>query len=136
MDGDMKLQFEGHFGPMNPAKQSTFDFIEALLEEVVQLFPDEYLHIGGDEVGYSCWLSNPMIRLLVPGAIQDPRRIYTYFLKRLFDIIDRISLRHKKKVKAQIWQEAFQEQYKVSETFSLHFFSLPLNCNFIIVYTI
>ncbi len=31
-------------------KEETFQFLEAVLKEVMDLFPSEYIHIGGDEV--------------------------------------------------------------------------------------
>ena len=31
-------------------KESTFEFLEAVLKEVIDLFPSQYIHIGGDEV--------------------------------------------------------------------------------------
>ena len=31
-------------------KESTFQFLEGVLKEVISLFPSQYIHIGGDEV--------------------------------------------------------------------------------------
>ncbi len=31
-------------------KESTFEFLEGVLKEVISLFPSQYIHIGGDEV--------------------------------------------------------------------------------------
>lgn len=31
-------------------KEETFQFLEAVLAEVIELFPSDYIHIGGDEV--------------------------------------------------------------------------------------
>ena len=31
-------------------KEETFDFLESVLTEVMELFPSQYIHIGGDEV--------------------------------------------------------------------------------------
>jgi len=36
-------------------KESTFDFIEGVLSEVMELFPSEYIHIGGDECPKKEW---------------------------------------------------------------------------------
>jgi hexosaminidase len=35
---------------MDPTKRNTFDFLEDFFDEVVQVFPDEYVHLGMDEV--------------------------------------------------------------------------------------
>ena len=38
-----------------PGKESTYKFLETVLSEVIELFPSEYIHIGGDEAGKSHW---------------------------------------------------------------------------------
>lgn len=43
------------FGPINPILDSTWKFLSEFFKEVTELFPDEYLHLGGDEVDYTCW---------------------------------------------------------------------------------
>ena len=40
---------------LDPHSAEVSDFIEALLSEIVDLFPDQYLHIGGDEVSPEAW---------------------------------------------------------------------------------
>uniref|UniRef100_A0A7N8XL19 Beta-hexosaminidase subunit alpha n=1 Tax=Mastacembelus armatus TaxID=205130 RepID=A0A7N8XL19_9TELE len=52
----------GTFGPINPVLPSTYQFMERLFKEVSSLFPDSYIHLGGDEVDFSCWRSNPTVR--------------------------------------------------------------------------
>lgn len=42
-------------GPMNPIKNFTYKLLKELFNEVQTLFPDKYLHIGGDEVILDCW---------------------------------------------------------------------------------
>ena len=39
--------------------EETFTFLENLLTEVMELFPSEYIHIGGDEAGKSAWKTCP-----------------------------------------------------------------------------
>lgn len=51
----------GILGPMNPTNPALYEFIRNLFSEIVQVFPDQYLHLGGDEVPFDCWNSNPKI---------------------------------------------------------------------------
>ncbi len=45
----------GKFGPIDPTNNATYEFLEGLLKELVEIFPDQYMHFGGDEVDYTCW---------------------------------------------------------------------------------
>lgn len=46
---------------MNPTEPALYEFVRNLFSEIVQVFPDQYLHLGGDEVPFDCWASNPEI---------------------------------------------------------------------------
>lgn len=39
----------------NPVAEQTYKFLETFYEEIVHTFPDKYVHLGMDEVYYSCW---------------------------------------------------------------------------------
>ena len=56
---DGSYQSSSQLDPSNPA---TFTLIENLVEELVEIFPDEYIHFGGDEVQVPCYNSSEKIR--------------------------------------------------------------------------
>ncbi|VDQ03973.1 unnamed protein product [Trichobilharzia regenti] len=45
----------GQLGPLNPANDSTFDFLKNLFTEVTSRFHDKYIHLGGNEIDVTCW---------------------------------------------------------------------------------
>ncbi|WAR12600.1 HEXB-like protein [Mya arenaria] len=51
----------GPIGPINPAKNETYEFMSNLFNEIFDVFPDEFVHLGGDELHDSCWATNPTI---------------------------------------------------------------------------
>ncbi len=46
---------DSEFGPINPTLDSTWTFLEKFFSEVAHVFPDAYIHLGGDEVSFACW---------------------------------------------------------------------------------
>ena len=45
-----------HQGDLCIGKEATFEMMQAILDEVIEIFPSEYIHIGGDEAGKGCWV--------------------------------------------------------------------------------
>ena len=40
---------------LNPMDEYTFDVLDHLYEEIIEDFPDEYVHLGMDEAYHHCW---------------------------------------------------------------------------------
>ena len=47
---------------LNPLQEGTYTFLKTFFDEVFALFPDQYIHFGGDEVNADCWLTSPDIQ--------------------------------------------------------------------------
>ena len=73
---------------MDPTQESTYKFLDAFVGEMTRLFPDEYFHIGGDEVDPKQWNSNPRIQAFMhTHGIADDKALQTYFNQRLLKIV-------------------------------------------------
>ena len=77
-----------------PGKEGTFRFLEAVLSEVAELFPGEYIHIGGDECPKSEWKKCPDCQALIQrlGIRGDERfsaeqYLQNYVTKRVQDFL-------------------------------------------------
>ena len=46
---------DGTYGPINPIVNSSYAFIDKLFTELRSVFPEKYIHLGGDEVSFACW---------------------------------------------------------------------------------
>lgn len=64
--------------------ENTFKFLENVLTEVIELFPNQYIHIGGDEVEMADWLKSPVaVALMKKEHLKDEREVQSYFIKRI-----------------------------------------------------
>jgi hexosaminidase len=78
----------GIFDNVFNLEESTFAFLEDVLREVVELFPGEYVHLGGDEVVTKQWLASERIaeRMQALG-IDDIQALQNYYVERLQDFL-------------------------------------------------
>ncbi len=62
----------------------TFEFMEDVLQEVLALFPGEYIHVGGDEAVKDQWRSSPRVQQLMrERGIPDEHALQSYFIQRI-----------------------------------------------------
>lgn len=77
-----------HPAVLDPTKDEVYDFIEQLLIEVTELFPDHYIHIGGDEVLPDHWHENERIQqFMQQHQLDDHVALQNYFNQRLLAIM-------------------------------------------------
>lgn len=100
----------GIFNPsLNPAKESTYSFLDEFLGEMALIFPDEYIHIGGDENKGIDWDKNKKIQKFKDkNSYTSNSELQAYFNTRVLDILTK----HGKKMIG--WDEVFEESLPVS----------------------
>lgn len=94
----------GIFEPaLDPTREEVYKFLEGFLGEMAALFPDAYMHIGGDENEGKQWDRNPAIQAFMKAkGIKDNHALQAYFNTRLLKILQK----HGKKMIG--WDEVLQ----------------------------
>lgn len=71
-------------GEFCAGKEASFRFLEDILEEVMELFPSEYIHIGGDEASKNAWKKCPLCQKRIKTEhLKDEKELQSYFIKRM-----------------------------------------------------
>ncbi|XP_004447148.2 beta-hexosaminidase subunit beta [Dasypus novemcinctus] len=99
----------GTFGPINPILNTTYDFLSKFFREINKVFPDHFIHLGGDEVDFNCWKSNPEILdfMRKKGFGKDFKRLQSFYVQKLLKIISTTNK------SAIVWQEVFDDGLKL-----------------------
>ena len=65
-------------------EDSTFGFLEDVLGEVMQVFPDEYIHLGGDEAVKPQWEGSARVKARMKElGVKDAHELQGYFIQRM-----------------------------------------------------
>jgi len=65
-------------------KEETFKFLENVLDEVCDLFPSKYIHIGGDECPKDSWKECPLCQKRIKDlGLKDEHELQSYFIQRI-----------------------------------------------------
>ncbi len=68
---------------------ATFGFIEAVLEEVLAIFPSQFIHVGGDEAPKDQWEKCPKCQQRIQDEnLKDEGELQSYFLRRIEKYLD------------------------------------------------
>jgi hexosaminidase len=74
----------GVFDEILAPKEETFKFLENVLTEVMELFPSEYIHIGGDEAPKTEWEKSAQAQEVIKReGLKDEHELQSYFIRRI-----------------------------------------------------
>ena len=81
----------GVFDPvMDPTRESTYRFLDTFIGEMAALFPDQFMHIGGDENNGVEWKANERIQAFMrEHNLKDTAALQNYFNQRLLKILEK-----------------------------------------------
>jgi hexosaminidase len=79
---------------LDPTRDETYTFIESFLTEMTTIFPDPYVHIGGDEAPAPDWKINPRILAFMKAHnLHDNGALQAYFNQRVLKILSGLNKR-------------------------------------------
>jgi hexosaminidase len=75
---------------MDPTRDSTYKFLDGFIGEMATIFPDPYLHIGGDETNGAQWKGNPrIVEFMQKHDMKDTAALQAYFNQHLLKILEK-----------------------------------------------
>uniref|UniRef100_A0A131XIX2 Beta-hexosaminidase n=1 Tax=Hyalomma excavatum TaxID=257692 RepID=A0A131XIX2_9ACAR len=111
----------GKLGPIDPTTNATYAFLKELFTEVADTFPEQFVHLGGDEVSFDCWKSNPnitdfMAEIGIPG---DYKKLEQFYIQRLLKIVQGLRKSY------MVWQEVFDNKVEIAPDTVVHVWKEP-----------
>ena len=95
-------------------KETTFEFVEGVLEEVISLFPSKYIHIGGDECPRDRWKECPHCQKRIQEeGLKDENELQSYFMHR----VEKFLAKHDRRIIG--WDEIIKGGINKSATIML-----------------
>lgn len=108
---DELREFGSHRGCLDPSNPKTMEAVVTLFEEIANTFPDEYIHVGGDEVDPFYWEKSSSVQSWAAAhELSNSRDIQARFM---VSVCERLSALNKKAI---VWDEALHELLPTSVT--------------------
>src|SRR5580700_1054241 len=81
----------GIFDPvMDPTQEGTYKFLDTFIAEMAAIFPDHFMHIGGDENNGEEWKANSRIQdFMREHNLKDTAALQNYFNQHLLKILEK-----------------------------------------------
>lgn len=93
---------------LNPINDYTYQVVSKIIQEVKQLFPDPFIHLGMDESYYDCWESNPEIRLwMLRNNLTSMKDLETFYVQKTIDNVRKLNYN------TIIWQDPLDNHAQV-----------------------
>ncbi|MBL7825857.1 MAG: family 20 glycosylhydrolase [Saprospiraceae bacterium] len=84
-NGTFKMNIEN---TLNPSDEKVYDFLDKVFTEVAMLFPNQYIHVGGDECYKGYWKEDPGCQALMKKlGIRHVEDLQGYFMGRVEKIL-------------------------------------------------
>ncbi len=100
-DGTFRMNIDN---TLNPSSEKVYEFLDKVFTEVAELFPGEYIHVGGDECYKGFWLKDTgCINLMKKLNFNHAEQLQHYFIER----VERIVQSKGKKIIG--WDEIYNE---------------------------
>lgn len=88
--------------PICAGKSETYELLKNILDEVLAVFPSEYIHIGADEVEKDNWKSCPQCQQMIRDkGLMNVEELQNYFVEQMSDYVK------SKGRKVMAWDDAF-----------------------------
>jgi hypothetical protein len=89
---------------LDPSHPHTTALVQEVFEEIAELFPDEYVHVGGDEIDFRCWDTDPRIAAwLRQRGTSSRAELRRFFADAVWAPLAKARRR------AVVWQDAFEQ---------------------------
>ena len=73
---------------LNPADEKVYEFVDKVFTEIADLFPGQYIHMGGDECYHGYWDADLSVqKFMKKNKIKDTHELQSYFVKRVQKIV-------------------------------------------------
>ncbi len=82
--GKQVMQSWGVYSDVFVPSENTFKFLQDVVDEVVELFPSKYFHVGGDECPKDNWKRSAFCQqLMKEKGLKDEHELQSYFVQRM-----------------------------------------------------
>ncbi|CAG9764281.1 unnamed protein product [Ceutorhynchus assimilis] len=103
------------YGPMDPSKNATFELLQEFFGEVRQVFKDDFVHLGGDEVDFICWQAdNNISNFMKKQNLTTYKDLESFYIQKVVNMVENLQF------KSIVWEEVFSNGVKLPNETLVH----------------